>query len=241
MKGMVNEMGEFNWSGGSASNSKTKKTRRRTTPGRVNKTLNLPKSPPSYTGSSNRTKKRYSSMNSKKINELAKEMFGVTDSELGAFNPASAYQRFANELASNSRTMINPYARYNVQRNTNNPFAAYNITPNVTNVSNAGKEVSYSGSGGATGMGDLRKYEASQSKNSKNYRDMNAGTGTEQGTLGEFLAWDRLMTEEYLSSLLGDGGGDSGNWWGGYGGGGGGYGSYSSPYNFFFDLLNWRF
>lgn len=113
-----------------------------------------------------------------------------------------------------------------------------NTNPFQPSPSGRGGPVRYGDMNNKLGVDELRKY-LGIGQQASGYADNWAGTGTPEGTLGEFLRYDRATTENYLNSLYG-GGQESPLYWGGYGGYGGSGGSSYTPFDFFFNLLNWR-
>jgi hypothetical protein len=146
----------------------------------------------------------------------------------------------------NAQNLPNPVAWGTFNPNSQNPYG-YPATQNPYDASTMAQSaqgkanpVSFSGQQKVTNNnGNFN--QVANNPNAITYRG--TGTGTNEGTFGEFLAWDRLRTEQYLAnnptnSSAKSYGGYGG--WGGYGGGYGGYGGKKSPYDFFFNLLNWR-
>lgn len=141
-------------------------------------------------------------------------------------------------------TMRNPYAAYTVQY-TGNQYAPYTITPNNISLNKgASTPISYSG------MGGLQRLNYAQKNNALTYNGMgdlqrrpnyNALTYNGMGDLQLLNYYQSLLNENAMSYKKQE---DSYSptyygGWGGYGGGGYGGDSYS-PFDFFFNLLNWR-
>lgn len=138
----------------------------------------------------------------------------------GSVNPSS------NALlgGENKVAMRSPYSSFIVTY-TGNPYSPYSITPNNASLNQAAIPMSYQNIGKGTGL------DAQQNQ---------ALTYNGMGDLQLLNYYQSLLNETAMSNnkTYGE---YSPIYYGGYGYGGGGYsrGSYS-PFDFFFNLLNWR-
>ncbi len=125
----------------------------------------------------------------------------------------------------NKVALRNPYSPYTITY-TGNPYSPYSITLNNTSLNQASNvPVSYQGIGKDTGL----NAQQNQALTYNGMGDLQL-LNYYQSLLNEPSAGGKKTYGSYSPVYYGG--------WGGYGGGG--YGGSYSPFDFFFNLLNWR-